>query len=187
MTVLSSSSNLVFNNCQLIDHSAAEESGETIYLNPILQGINERKGRRILQDASLPGALHDSGIREVALRDIPETEQDDFVDRFIVWALLADRQFVMWWKGPKSTLAQMCAEKAEEQLAATFFFSRLQGVNDPKRFFTTISHQLATHFPLYAALVEGKLRRDPYLVTKSLKVQFRELISVPFQEPSAGG
>jgi len=52
----------------------------------------------------------------------------------------------MW--GPagveKSVIAKSCAEKTAEKdrLGALFFFFRTQHVDDPKRFFTTIAHQL---------------------------------------------
>jgi hypothetical protein len=72
-------------------------------------------------------------------------------------------------------------------LAASFFFPRrgeLEGDYDPRprSFFTTIAYQLSMLFPAYRELLELKIHHDPGLVHKALPVQFRELISRPFQE-----
>ena len=51
----------------------------------------------------------------------------------------------------KSAIAKSCAEKTAKQrrLGASFFFSRTEHVDDPKRFFTTIAHQLTTEISEY--------------------------------------
>ncbi|KAF9451807.1 hypothetical protein P691DRAFT_772855 [Macrolepiota fuliginosa MF-IS2] len=83
---------------------------------------------------------------------------------------------IAWLKGPggagKSIVAQYCAEALEERLGASFFFSRPNDRDDPHRFFTSIS-----------------IRRDPTLVGKSVRHQFRDLpeaqyltLSIPTSE-----
>lgn len=157
-------------------------------ISGILRGADECKGLRTLHDASLPGASYDSAVRESALYSIPKAQDEEFVDKFTAWGLQEDTPFsVMWLNRPKSTLAQICTEKLEDQVAATFFFSRAHGIDDPRRFFTTLADQLSIHIPPYAALLDARLRRNPALVSKSLKVQFRELIVTPFRELLAQG
>ncbi|KAF9442526.1 hypothetical protein P691DRAFT_681340, partial [Macrolepiota fuliginosa MF-IS2] len=51
----------------------------------------------------------------------------------------------------------------------------------------TLADQLAIHIPSYAEILDVKLRRNPALVTKSLRVQFRELISTLIEELLARG
>lgn len=99
---------------------------------------------------------------------------------------------MVWVNGPlgvgKSAVAQTCAERLEkESLGAAFFFSRPNERDDPQGFFTTIASQLTTHCRPYADLLEAKIRSNPSLISKSLGVQFRELIAVPFQELRAQG
>jgi len=92
----------------------------------------------------------------------------------------------MW--GPagvgKSAIAKSCAEKtaAQRRLGASFFFSRTQHVDDPKRFFTTIAHQLTTEIDEYRKVLDPRIQRNPALLTKGLDAQFRELIIEPFLE-----
>lgn len=92
---------------------------------------------------------------------------------------------MMWLSGPpgvgKSAVAQTCAEELEERLAATFFFSRCDKRDDPTRLIPTIAYQLAARIPSYATLVEGNILRDPTLVSKTMRTQFRELLVIPFQ------
>ncbi|KAF9447836.1 hypothetical protein P691DRAFT_90365 [Macrolepiota fuliginosa MF-IS2] len=88
----------------------------------------------------------------------------------------------MWLTGLKSNLAQLCTEKVQEELAATFCFLESTTTEDPRRFFTTLANQIATHIPAYAEILDDKLRRNPDLVSKSLKIQFEELIAAPIKE-----
>jgi len=92
----------------------------------------------------------------------------------------------MW--GPagvgKSAIAKSCAEKTAKQrrLGASFFFSRTQHVDDPKRFFTTIAHQLVQKVDEYRRVLGLRIQHDQDLHTKGLDVQFHELIIEPFLE-----
>jgi len=84
----------------------------------------------------------------------------------------------------KSEIAKSCAEKTAEEgrLGASFFFSRTQHVDDPKRFFTTIAHQLVQKVDEYRRVLGSRIRHNQDLHTKGLDVQFRELIIEPFLE-----
>lgn len=95
----------------------------------------------------------------------------------------------MWLSGPagvgKSAVAQTCAEILHEssELGAAFFFSRPNQRDKSDKFFTSIAYQLATRrrpaTSPYGALLEKAVRKDPSVVTKSLEVQFHELIIDP--------
>ena len=84
----------------------------------------------------------------------------------------------------KSAIAKSCAEKTAEKgrLGASFFFSRTQHVDDPKRFFTTIAHQLVQKVYEYKRVLGSRIQHNQDLHTKGLDVQFRELIIAPFTE-----
>ncbi|KAF9451157.1 hypothetical protein P691DRAFT_808643 [Macrolepiota fuliginosa MF-IS2] len=167
--MLTNSNNFVINNGIFTEHNTTEGGG-----------------LRILRDHSLPKATHDSAAREFALYSIPKTEHKDFVTKFIAWAQTGSKP-IMRLRGPKSNLAQLCAEDLKEDLAASFCFSQSQEVDDPSRLFVTLADQLATHIPSYANILDTKLRQNPALVSKSLKVQFRELIAEPIRELLAEG
>ncbi|KAF9445681.1 hypothetical protein P691DRAFT_254988 [Macrolepiota fuliginosa MF-IS2] len=160
--MFSNSNHFVNNNCQFIEHDAAEGSG-----------------LKLLHDNSLPKAAYDSAARESALYSIPKTEHEGFVADFVAWTRRTTDPPVMRLNGPKSNLAQLCAEKVKEDLAATFCFSRSLGTDDASRFFTTLADQLATHNRPYAEILDAKIRRNRALVSKSLRVQFDELIVTP--------
>ncbi|KAF9442525.1 hypothetical protein P691DRAFT_681335, partial [Macrolepiota fuliginosa MF-IS2] len=136
-------------------------------------------GLKLLHDNSHPKAAYDSAAREFALYSIPKTDREDFVADFVAWTRRTTGPPVMQLNGPKSNLAQLCAEKLEENLDATFCFSRSNGTDDPGRFFTTLADQLATHNRSYAKILDGKIRHNRALVSKSLRVQFDELIAAP--------
>ncbi|KAF9442521.1 hypothetical protein P691DRAFT_789324, partial [Macrolepiota fuliginosa MF-IS2] len=158
----------------------------SVFIPVIRQGTNGCKGLRILHDASLPDAAYDSAARESALCFIPKTERKDFVPEFVAWARQPGSS-VMRLTGPKSDLVQLCAEKLQEELAASFFSPKSKRADDRCQVFVTLADQLAIHIPSYAEMLDVKLRRNPGLVTKSLRVQFRELISTLIEELLARG
>ncbi|KAF5349095.1 hypothetical protein D9756_009322 [Leucocoprinus leucothites] len=138
---------------------------------------------RILFDASIPDAVHDSRAQEVATKYLPKVPCEGIVDQITTCIHQSSAPFsLVWHSGPKSNLTHLCAERLSNQLAATFFFSRKCHLEDPRQFFTTIACQLAILIPAYEALLEARLRRNPSLVSKRLEVQFRELIEVPFRQ-----
>ncbi|KAF9443625.1 hypothetical protein P691DRAFT_808685 [Macrolepiota fuliginosa MF-IS2] len=168
--MVSNPSNFVIKDCQFIDYSTADGSG-----------------LKILYGASLPDAAYDSAARASALvHSIPKTEHEDFVAEFVTWTRRPDSS-VMWLDGPKSNLAQLCAEKLQEELAASFFTPQSQRTEGTSQIVITLADQLATHIPSYASVLDAKLRRNPALITKSLTIQFRELIFAPIEEVLASG
>jgi len=92
----------------------------------------------------------------------------------------------MW--GPagvgKSAIAKSCAEKTAEKdrLGASFFFSRTQHVDDPKRFFTTIAHQLVQKVDDYRRILGLRIQHNQDLHTKGPDIQFHQAIIEPFLE-----
>lgn len=89
----------------------------------------------------------------------------------------------------KSAIAQTCAEdiEASGRLAATFFFYRPNGWNDPDKFIPTIAYQLTTRYPAYRDLVDAIIQRDPLVLQTAMAVQFRELLVKPLRELSSQG
>ncbi|KAF5360696.1 hypothetical protein D9756_004447 [Leucocoprinus leucothites] len=133
-------------------------------------------------------ATHDSAANEFAAESLPRTRHGPIIEDLSLWAQHLSPPFSsLWIVGPESNLAHLSADKLGDYLAASFFFSLKLGVEDPARFFTTIAYQLAIHFPAYEALINTTLHRCPGLISKSLKIQFRELVVRPFQQLRARG
>lgn len=142
-------------------------------------------GRTALLTAALVDAIHDSAAREIILEGIPKAIDVEFVNTFSSW--VHERHPgppLAFVTGPRSDLAQLCAERLEAHLAASYFLSNPQ-YDDPTRFFPTIAYQLVMNCPIYAEILEDALRKNPAALTKSLKVQFRELIFIPVMEALA--
>ncbi|KAJ3566978.1 hypothetical protein NP233_g6651 [Leucocoprinus birnbaumii] len=161
-------SNLVFYNCHFTDapqHAAIQNDG----LQQLIPVV-------------LFDALHDSAVRETCPQDIPPTCHGDFVDDFASWSCGgSSTPSVALVDSPRSNLAQLCVERLEKHLAVTYFLSS-PCYDDPANFFPTIAYPLAMHIPMYAEMLMHAVRRNPALSTKSLKVQFRELIFGPLSE-----
>ncbi|KAF5361024.1 hypothetical protein D9756_004445 [Leucocoprinus leucothites] len=161
-----------------------------VVTNPVFVEHHQQYGRGIelLYNASRMQAAYDSAANEFAADSLPETRHGSILEGLSTWARHSTPPFLsLWIVGPESNLAHLCADNLGDYLAASFFFSRELGVEDPTQFFTTIAYQLALYFPAYEALINAKLRQSPGLLFKSLKIQFRELIARPFQELRARG
>ncbi|KAJ3567722.1 hypothetical protein NP233_g6177 [Leucocoprinus birnbaumii] len=96
-------------------------------------------------------------------------------------------KFIWLWGSAgcgKSAVAQTFAEKCLElgRLGASFFFSRPNQRNDPKKVVPTLAYQFATHCPAYKAIITSRLSDDPQLLAKAIPVQFKKLIVGPFSE-----
>jgi hypothetical protein len=79
------------------------------------------------------------------------------------------------------------ADSLSKSLAASFFFSRPNHRSDPKRFLPTIAYQLAVKYESYDKLLDQKIHKDSTIITKSLPVQFREVIAGPIRETLGSG
>jgi len=94
----------------------------------------------------------------------------------------------MW--GPagvgKLAIAKSCTEKTVEKgrLGTSFFFSCAQHVDDSKRFFTTIAHQLVQKVDKYRQVLGLRIQHNQDLHTKGLDIQFCELVIIPFIKPA---
>ncbi|KAF5361059.1 hypothetical protein D9756_004460 [Leucocoprinus leucothites] len=164
--------------------------GMPLFFLPELLWSNRKvsQGIELLYNASLLEAAHDSADNEFVAESLPKTRHGSIIERLSTWAQHSSPSFSsLWIVGPESNLAYICADRLGDYLVASFFFSRELGVENPRQIFTTISYQLATYFPAYEALIDTKLHRSPGLISKSLKIQFRELIARPFQQLRACG
>ncbi|KAF9441622.1 hypothetical protein P691DRAFT_779739 [Macrolepiota fuliginosa MF-IS2] len=137
-------------------------------------------------------AFHDSSARWPPPLCHPGTRQD-YIQNIAGWGIGASRQRILWIYGPagvgKSAVAQSCANffTEENNLGAAVFLSRLNGWDDPDRFFTSISYQIAVKTDPYGDFLDDRIQRDPTLVTKSIMVQFQELLVKPVLELRAKG
>ncbi|KAF5361026.1 hypothetical protein D9756_004442 [Leucocoprinus leucothites] len=144
------------------------DAKDFVVTNPVfVEHPQSGRGKKLLYNASRMEAAHDSAANEFAAEILPKTRHGSILEDLSTWA--------------------ECSNRLGDYLAASFFFSREKGVEDPTQFFPTISHQLATHFPAYEALIDAKLHQNPELLSQSLTTQFHELIARPFQQLQAGG
>ena len=93
---------------------------------------------------------------------------------------------IFWLFGPagagKSAIAQTIAERRsfEGGLGASFFFSRGKlGRDSGIHVFPTIAYQLAEAIPELRSHIDYAVRVNPTICSKSVEVQFRELILKP--------
>lgn len=150
----------------------------------------EGTGFEALQKASIPEAIHDSSARDPP-RCFPGT-REEHIRNITGWGAgdwEGHQARLLWLQGPagvgKSALAQTCAERIGDRLGASFFFSRLNGWNNPTGFIPTIVYQLATKSEAYRNLVDAIIVRDPLVLQKSIGVQFRELLVKPLEQLSS--
>ena len=145
----------------------------------------------MLRDNSIPAAAHDSYETESYKSSCLEGTRMQHIDDITAWTTRINQSSqhrLLWIWGPagvgKSAIAKSCAEKTAEKgrLGASFFFSHTQHVDDPKRFFTTIAHQLVQKVDDYRRVLGSRIQHNQDLHTKGLDVQFHELIIAPFLE-----
>ncbi|KAF9441631.1 hypothetical protein P691DRAFT_790894 [Macrolepiota fuliginosa MF-IS2] len=148
---------------------------------------NETHRENRLLAASVPQALHDSSENNKPA--CFEGTREEHIHSITGWGLgdwKARQARVLWLEGPadvgKSAVAQSYARSIGGKLGAIFFFSRINGWNDPKAFVPTIIYQLATKYPPYRDRVDAVILHDPLVLDKSIEVQFRDLLIQPLQE-----
>ncbi|KXN82492.1 hypothetical protein AN958_02502 [Leucoagaricus sp. SymC.cos] len=185
---------------QLIDHSQRDQrtfisQPQNVHIHPTDSqpgsGNGANTGFDDLRRAAIRQAISDSsecaslkpacfpGTREEHIRNITSWGKGE-------WKSTQNAR-VLWLNGPagvgKSALAQSCAQEIGKDLvAATFFFSRLNRWNRSEAFLPTICYQLATRSQAYRSLVSDIIARDPFVLNKSIPVQFQELLVMPLVE-----
>ena len=145
-------------------------------------------GFDVMHDNSIAAAAHDSYVTQSYKSSCLEGTRMQHIDDITAWTtrINQSQHRLLWMYGPagvgKSAVAKSCAEKTAEQhrLGASFFFSRAHSVDDSKRFFTTIAHQLATKIGEYRRVLGPTIQHHQDLLSKGLDVQFHELIIAPF-------
>ncbi|KAF5348785.1 hypothetical protein D9756_009766 [Leucocoprinus leucothites] len=144
-----------------------------------------KAGLHRLLDHSIPSATHDSSERYPPPLCYPGTRQD-FINLLTEWGRGTSPDHperLAWMKGPagvgKSAIAQSTAQALGVMLGTTFFFSRPNHRDDPHRFFTSIAYQLAMKLQALGDFLDQKIQHDPTIVTKSLPLQFDELLIAP--------
>ncbi|KAJ3569750.1 hypothetical protein NP233_g4844 [Leucocoprinus birnbaumii] len=147
----------------------------------------------ILFKHSMPDAFHNSLARYPPPRCHLGT-REEYIKLIIQWALGESdhKEPVLWLRGPfgvgKSAIAQTGAEslKPLDKLLATLFFSRSNADRDePLRVFPSIVYQIASLCQPFAGIIDMILQKDPSITTKSLPIQFEELIVIPLQQIDA--
>ncbi|KAF9442528.1 hypothetical protein P691DRAFT_779366 [Macrolepiota fuliginosa MF-IS2] len=156
------------------------------------QSKAEKKGLKILLEASIPAAAYDSSEHP---RNCHPGTRVRYINQIVKWGS-EDANYghhIFWLKGPagvgKSAIAQSCAEEfaARNKLAAAFFFSRSNQRDDPQCLFTSISYQWASKRKPYAKILKSTIDDDPTIVQKELSHQFHHLFVSPLQELIASG
>ncbi|KAF9441682.1 hypothetical protein P691DRAFT_779715 [Macrolepiota fuliginosa MF-IS2] len=155
----------------------------------------KRPGLKILLEASMPDAFHDSSARDPPPSCHPGTRYT-FIDAITSWGLGTSRRTksMLWMYGPagvrKSAIAQTCSERLAERnkLGAALFFSRSVGPNkrdDPHRLFPSLAYQIAAKFDAYGDILDHHIQKNPTLVAKSTREQFQELLVKPLSQLGA--
>jgi hypothetical protein len=143
----------------------------------------------LLSNHIILGAAHDDSARSYPPRCHPGT-RIRILERLTLWFRGMDcPQPLLWLCGPagvgKSAILQTFAETVV-QPGASVFISRPNKRNDPSQLFTTIASQLAIHIEAYRKYIVGLLAVNPYLLNKSMEVQFQVFIIQPFVEKKIG-
>ncbi|KAJ3556573.1 hypothetical protein NP233_g11946 [Leucocoprinus birnbaumii] len=107
----------------------------------------------------------------------------------------ASEKPLLWMYGPfgvgKTAVAQNTAEALAGlmKLAASLFFSRPNGRNNPNRIFTSIAYQLTLQCPPFGEILDRMIINNPTILTAALPRQFQELIVVPLRRmvPQSAG
>ncbi|KAK4870121.1 hypothetical protein LT330_005175 [Penicillium expansum] len=104
------------------------------------------------------------------------------------WVRSPHGKCIFWLNGMagtgKSTISRTVAKsfRQKQLVIACFFFKRGEGDRgNAKKFFSTITRQLAAGIPDLTPSIRKAIHSDPDLATKSLSEQFDKLIIQPFQ------
>jgi hypothetical protein len=187
MSILENSSHIVFRDTSFVNvtyRGAGPNIGESCCSAcGSWLGADDDEGRRLLFEATLFNAAHDSAAQEDLDLPLPATQHGRVIEELDVLITEGESSLrALIFSGPRSNLAHLCAKRLEDNLCASFFVSQLLQTDNHVRFFPTLAYQLSRNFPAYLNLLEKKLRDDPSILHKTLDVQFRSLIADPFHE-----
>ncbi|KAF8955800.1 hypothetical protein BDZ97DRAFT_250528 [Flammula alnicola] len=148
-------------------------------------------GLQILSQSITLGATHDAGQHDPPSKCHPGTRKK-IVKTILKWTrgpLETDESRIFWMNGPagvgKTAIARTVCERLLEsgQLGASFFFSRMAaGRNTYESLFPAIAYQLASaDRPTIRKAIEEKVKNDPAIPKKNMKLQLKKLIIEPLR------
>ncbi|KAJ3557967.1 hypothetical protein NP233_g11605 [Leucocoprinus birnbaumii] len=151
--------------------------------NPTFVNAHDTQRIEILATAALTAAEYNSAERDPPPNCHPGTRLQISEEIRVLANDPAGTLGLLWVYGPagvgKSAVMQMIAETCTSILGATFFFFKAKGLTDPRRLFITIAYRLTVQYPRYHDYVMKLLSRDPKVLKRSIKEQFRLFISEP--------
>ncbi|KAJ3575370.1 hypothetical protein NP233_g1144 [Leucocoprinus birnbaumii] len=151
--------------------------------NPTFVNAHDTQRIEILATAALTAAEYNSAERDPPPNCHPGTRLQISEEIRVLANDPAGTLGLLWVYGPagvgKSAVMQMIAETCTSILGATFFFFKAKGLTDPRRLFITIAYRLTVQYPRYHGYVMKLLSRDPKVLKRSIKEQFRLCISEP--------
>ncbi|KDR81237.1 hypothetical protein GALMADRAFT_136264 [Galerina marginata CBS 339.88] len=178
--------------------SSAVITGGTFIYQARNQQTVGKGGFERLQDAVVPGALHNSDDRFDPPKCHPNTRLA-VLKRIMDWVLRQDATtqdaFIMWLYGPagagKSSIAQTIAELCYSYgyLLGSFFFSK----NDHRRstaqpLVATIAYQLALRLPgQVREHIASTIEHNPLIFSSSLEAQLTALVIEPVKVLAESG
>ncbi|KXN87612.1 hypothetical protein AN958_08393 [Leucoagaricus sp. SymC.cos] len=185
-------SHLLFWRTQMTDESVigTHNVRSNIVGNNNVVHFGENRSIERLADHSIPGVEHDSSERDPPPQCHPGTRLDICGQAQLWFHDPKRKESLLWVHGPagvgKSAIMQTLAQEESRSptsiLGATIFFSRLRQRNDPKMLFNTIAYQLAVRYETYRQYIADILTKDPKIVEKSMKEQFKWFIMKPLAE-----
>ncbi|EAU83555.2 hypothetical protein CC1G_04811 [Coprinopsis cinerea okayama7 len=129
-------------------------------------------------------ATHESSTATFAPKCMPGT-RTQVINDIINWIPSGDtsNKAILWFSGPagggKTCIQREVAKQALEEgvLSGSYFFStRIGGLDNEQPFVATLVAQFINSIPGYKPLVAQAIRDHPGIFTKSLDIQFQELI-----------
>ncbi|KAF8955812.1 hypothetical protein BDZ97DRAFT_251425 [Flammula alnicola] len=170
-----------------------EDSRDVIFSDCTLNGVFNigLSGLQILSQSITPGATHDAAQQDPPSKCHPDTRKK-VIKTILEWThgpLETDESRIFWMNGPagvgKTAIAWTVCERLLEsgQLGGSFFFSRMAaGRNTYESLFPAIAYQLASaDRPTIRKAIEEKIKDDPAIPKKNMKLQLEKLIIEPLR------
>ncbi|KAF7372805.1 NACHT domain-containing protein [Mycena sanguinolenta] len=146
------------------------------------------RGIVILHHAVALEAIHNSAESYPQPKCHPET-RTKMLEDLHDWVLDKNAQDnILWLHGPagagKSAIMQSLAGQLQDtgRLGGSFFFKRTHATcGNAKTLFATIAYQLALAVPWVRTPISQIVEKDPSVVSRSIEIQMKTLISDPFR------